>query len=171
MASSNRGAGSGSLDWDQDPWPESGRGLFQEHGAGWAPFAVELRAEVAFVFERLYGTRRLHTSKDGFTLLRPPRTKEEIDEGDWSHFDQDGRPGNTEGGVKCVQGSVSLLDQNPDDGCFQCWPGSHKVHSTIMEVNGVGNVGNYYELGQDDKRLLVQVREAHVPARHAQHAP
>jgi hypothetical protein len=40
-----------------------------------------------------------------------------------------------------------------------------------MEVNGVGNVGNYYELGQDDKRLLVQVREAHVPARHAQHAP
>ena len=24
---------------------------------------------------------------------------------------------------------------------------------------------------QDDKRLLVQVREAHVPDRHAQHAP
>jgi hypothetical protein len=73
--------------------------------------------------------------------------------GDWSHFDQDGRPGND--GLRCVQGSVSLIDQDPEDGCFQCWPGSHKVHSEVMRLNGVGATGNYYELGDDDKALLV----------------
>ena len=110
---------------EDDPWPESGRGLFQEHGSGWAAFAVRLRERVAFVFERLFGTDRLHTSKDGFTLMRPPRTAAEVEGGDWSHFDQDGRAGNE--GLKCVQGSVSLIDQDPGDGCFQCWPRSHKV--------------------------------------------
>ena len=67
---------------------------FQEHGSGWAPFSVHLRERVAFVFERMYGTRRLHCSKDGFTLLRPPRSPDDIEAGDWTHFDQDGRPGN-----------------------------------------------------------------------------
>jgi hypothetical protein len=137
LKSDLKGAGAGG----GDPWPESGRGLFQEHGSGWAPFSVELRETVAFVFERLYGsfscrsylfvflsfflcmnvrvdtfrilyhsmlllmlelsdvhppffcstnqgTHKLHTSKDGFTLLRPPRSADEVDQGDWSHFDQ-----------------------------------------------------------------------------------
>ena len=56
--------------------------------------------------------------------------------------------------LKCVQGSVALLNQDPEDGCFQCWPGSHKVHPDIMRLNGIGNTGNYYELGPDDKALL-----------------
>ena len=46
-----------------------------------------------------------------------------------------------------MQGSVSLLDQAPEDGCFQCWPGSHTVHPDLMALNAVGNTGNYYELG------------------------
>ena len=56
--------------------------------------------------------------------------------------------------LMCVQGSVALLDQDPEDGCFQCWPGSHKVHPDIMRLNAIGNTGNYYELGPDDKMLL-----------------
>jgi hypothetical protein len=47
-----------------------------------------------------------------------------------------------------VQGSISLLDQDPEDGCFQCWPGSHAVHPQIMALNGIGSTGNYYELGR-----------------------
>jgi hypothetical protein len=54
----------------------------------WAPFSIALREQVAFVFERLYGTSELHTSKDGFTFLRPPRSADEVSKGDWSHFDQ-----------------------------------------------------------------------------------
>ena len=49
---------------------------------------MRLRERVAFVFARLYGTPELHCSKDGFTLLRPPRAAAEVSRGDWSHFDQ-----------------------------------------------------------------------------------
>jgi len=32
-----------------------------------------------------------------------------------------------------------------------------QVHPEIMRLNGVGQSGNYYELGDDDKELLVQM--------------
>ena len=35
-------------------------------------------------------------------------------------------------GLQCIQGSVALTDQEEEDGCFSCWPGSHKHHDEII---------------------------------------
>jgi hypothetical protein len=37
-------------------------------------------------------------------------------------------------GLQCIQGSVALLDQGPDDGCFLCWPQSYRCHGALMEA-------------------------------------
>jgi hypothetical protein len=124
---------------DEDPWPHSGFGLlpdnFQSYQSGW--LFSDLREKLADrVFESLYGTRELHSSKEGFTFLRPnqdnrhpiwshrPRVcgKPVLHNGE--HFDQ--RAAHT--GLQCIQSSTALLDQSADDACFQCWPGSHKEH-------------------------------------------
>lgn len=36
--------------------------------------------------------------------------------------------------MQCIQGSVALLDQGPEDGCFLCWPQSYRCHGAIMEA-------------------------------------
>merc|ERR1719421_1298352 len=55
-----------------DPWPCSQRDMMQLHQAGFV--FNDLREVMAErVFEKLYGTRVLHCSKDGFTLQRHGR--------------------------------------------------------------------------------------------------
>merc|ERR1719230_2575195 len=84
-----------------DPWPCSQRDMMQLHQAGWV--FTDLRERMAErVFERLYGTKELHTSKDGFTLQRP--TSEELHLSPNDHVDQ----GWDLHGLQCVQGSVAL---------------------------------------------------------------
>jgi hypothetical protein len=82
------------------------------------------------VFEPLYGTPALHSSKDGFTLQRP--TQWELNRTPNDHSDQ----GFTMRGLNCIQGSVALTDQTRADGCFQCWPGSHRYRAEIIEGRG-----------------------------------
>ena len=133
-----------------DPWPVSGwksfTDMMQMPEAGWV-FASLKERVAARVFEKLFGTRELHASKEGFTFLRPtaggrhpafplqhaadaarPRRpfvcgKEVSAEHMGEHFDQ----GAADAGVlKCIQSSTALLDQDEArDGCFLCWPGSH----------------------------------------------
>ena len=31
-----------------------------------------------------------------------------------------------------IQSSTALIDQGPNDGCFRCWPGSHRYHVSLM---------------------------------------
>lgn len=129
-----------------DPWPHTQKDRFQLYQAGW--LFNDLREKLADrVFEPLYGTRELHCSKDGFTFHRPtgpirspdgamsfepprfmkgPRHQGTCDE----HFDQ----GAAVRGLQCIQGSVSLLDQNEGDGCFLCWPRSHQKHGAMMDA-------------------------------------
>eukprot|EP00933_Yihiella_yeosuensis_P061720 TRINITY_DN64548_c0_g1_i1.p1 TRINITY_DN64548_c0_g1~~TRINITY_DN64548_c0_g1_i1.p1 ORF type:complete len:366 (+),score=65.54 TRINITY_DN64548_c0_g1_i1:79-1176(+) len=105
-----------------DPWPCSQRDMMQCHQAGWV--FNDLRVKMAErIFEPLYGTHELHSSKDGFTLQRP--TSEELNKSPNDHFDQCHLRG-----LQCIQGSVALTDQEHDDGCFLCWPGSHKYHES-----------------------------------------
>lgn len=78
------------------------------------------------VFAPLYGTEELHVSKDGWTFQRP--TYSELNRTPNDHFDQ----GSTMKGLQCIQGSVALTDQEEEDGCFSCWPGSHKHHDEII---------------------------------------
>jgi len=99
--------------------------MMQLYQAGWV--FSDLRVSMAErVFEKLYGTQELHCSKDGFTLQRP--TNQELGASPNDHFDQRGEMQ----GLHCIQGSVALTDQEHDDGCFLCWPGSHRHHSEIL---------------------------------------
>lgn len=110
----------------KDPWPHAARDMMQLHQAGWV--FGELRETLATrVFERLYGTKALHSSKDGFCFQRPTRTPLKRRAND--HFDQSG----SKKGLHCIQASVALLDQESDDGCFVCWPGSHKHHPALAK--------------------------------------
>merc|ERR1712186_46529 len=83
----------------RDPWPHANRDMFQLHQAGWV--FGELRELMAQrVFEPLYGTKALHSSKDGFCFQRPTRSplkRREID-----HFDQSVQ----KVGLHCLQASV-----------------------------------------------------------------
>eukprot|EP00035_Acanthoeca_spectabilis_P002125 m.85199 g.85199 ORF g.85199 m.85199 type:complete len:405 (-) comp11367_c0_seq2:27-1241(-) len=135
-----------------DPWPHSGwtslPDMMQDYQAGW--LFSDLREILATrVFEPLYGTRELHCSKEGFTFHRPtaPKGCHPL-VGKQGRF-VCGRPSNTAGdhfdqrvsdpGLHCIQSSSALTDQGPDDGCFRCWPGSHKYHTTLMANKYRGN--------------------------------
>jgi len=131
-----------------DPWPHSGWRSFcdmmQTHQAGWV--FTELREKLATrVFEPLYGTRELHASKEGFTFHRPTATGEgrgihpgvdkqafvcgQPSHTSGEHFDQ----GHSESGLQYIQSSTSLLDQQSEDACFLCWPGSHRCHQQLTK--------------------------------------
>ena len=128
-----------------DPWPHSARDMMQLHQAGWV--FGELREKLAErVFEPLYGTRELHSSKDGFCFQRPTRANIRRRPND--HFDQSGQ----KVGLHCIQASVALLDQDPDDGCFVCWPGSHAHHPSLAE----GSKRDWHVLPDEAKRELEQ---------------
>ena len=108
-----------------DPWPCAQRDMFQLFQAGWV--FSDLRERIAErVFEPLYGTRQLHTSKDGFTMQRPTLGGAKRSPND--HFDQ----GTLFKGLHCIQGSFALTDQEYEDGCFQVWPGSHRLHEQVL---------------------------------------
>ena len=129
-----------------DPWPHSGwrsfSDMMQTHHAGW--LFSELRVLLAErVFAPLFGTHKLHASKEGFSFHRPTggehgmrhpvhhrqtfvcgtpsRTAGE-------HFDQ----GASEVGLQHIQSAAALLDQDVDDACFLCWPRSYEHHQRLV---------------------------------------
>lgn len=135
-----------ATDGGLDPWPSAQRDMMHKHQAGWV--FSDLRERFAErVYERMYGTRRLHCSKDGFTLQRP--TTKDVLRATNDHFDQ----GPKLLGLQCVQGSVALTDQEEGDGCFQCWPRSHQFHEQIVTQQGAPN-RDFVLLKAHDKDLL-----------------
>jgi len=130
-----------------DPWPHASRDMMQLYQAGW--LFGELREALGTrVFEPLYGTRKLHCSKDGFCFQRPTKTdpkRRPID-----HFDQSG----CKLGLHCIQGSVALLDQESGDGCFSCWPGSHRHHARIAGKKP--KPSDWFVLSDADKASLTE---------------
>ncbi|KAL7544005.1 hypothetical protein ACHAXR_013412 [Thalassiosira sp. AJA248-18] len=137
-----------------DPWPHSGwhflPDMCQSFQAGW--LFGSLRERLADrIFEPLYGTSQLHSSKEGFTFHRPtapgvasngalhpvldrerPRVCGKVQvRAMGEHFDQCA----AHTGLQCIQSSTALIDQDMDgaDGCFQCWPRSHVEHPRITK--------------------------------------
>ena len=131
-----------------DPWPHSGwiwlSDMCQSYQGGW--LFSELREKLATrVFEKIYGTHELHSSKEGFTFHRPTCTPEGYDHPllhakpprvcnqethtSGEHLDQ--RASHT--GLQCLQSSTAFVDQTAKDGCFLCWPGSHKEHARMTK--------------------------------------
>ena len=134
-----------------DPWPHSGwkflPDMCQSFQAGWLFSGLrELLAER--VFGPLYNTTQLHSSKEGFTFHRPtapvapngsthpvlvqerPRVCGKVQHrGNGEHFDQCA----SDTGLHCIQSSTALLDQHEGDGCFMCWPKSHRQHATMTK--------------------------------------
>jgi len=153
--------------WQQhggvDPWPCSQRDMMQGHQAGWV--FSELREAMALrVFEPLYGTDELHCSKDGFTLQRP--THRELSRRPNDHFDQ----GAHHQGLHCIQGSVALTDQEHEDGCFSCWPGSHEYHQEIFSNRrraASGQRKDFAILDEKQKEYLQEqgIQNLRVPVR------
>jgi len=145
----------------QDPWPQSQRDMMQLHQAGWV-FADLKEMFAERVFERLYGTRELHCSKDGFTFQRP--TWQELGRNPNDHFDQ----GSSQRGLQCVQGSVALTDQEEADGCFLVWPGSHRYREEILEACPAGRRRpDFIILGEQEKDILrsAGIRPIRVPVK------
>lgn len=144
-----------------DPWPCKQRDMMQLHHAGWV--FSDLREKMAErVFEKLYGTKELHSSKDGFTLQRP--TERELSRPPNDHYDQ----GSSLAGLQCIQGSVALTDQEYEDGCFLCWPGSHRHHATIMAGRtGKRGRADFIILNESEKGFLEDqgIRPLRVPVR------
>mmetsp|Transcript_85964 Transcript_85964/g.227914 ORF Transcript_85964/g.227914 Transcript_85964/m.227914 type:complete len:395 (+) Transcript_85964:98-1282(+) len=130
-----------------DPWPHAQRDMMQLHQAGWV-FGGLRETLAERVFEPLYGTRELHCSKDGFTFQRP--TREQLSTTPNDHFDQ----GSTLLGLQCVQGSVALTDQDENDGCFLCWPGSHEYRERILASKGQKGARDFVILTDADKDVL-----------------
>lgn len=135
---------------EPDVWPCAQRDMFQLHQAGW--LFSELREKFAArVFEPLYGTGALHVSKDGFTFQRPvdsaPLKRTPND-----HFDQ----GTRWMGLQCIQGSVALTDQSAQDGCFQVWPGSHRLREQLLQgrPTGKGRL-DFLILSEQERKYLV----------------
>mmetsp|Transcript_24659 Transcript_24659/g.37472 ORF Transcript_24659/g.37472 Transcript_24659/m.37472 type:complete len:376 (-) Transcript_24659:335-1462(-) len=135
---------------DLDPWPHAQRDMFQLHQAGW--LFSDLREKMADrVYAQLYGSNELHVSKDGFTFFRP--TDKQIETTPNDHFDQ----GLGYLGIHCVQGSVALTDQEEGDGCFQCWPGSHKYREKLLGSVSPGKAyKDFIMLNEKDKAMLRQ---------------
>jgi ectoine hydroxylase-related dioxygenase (phytanoyl-CoA dioxygenase family) len=152
--------------YDENQWPYSyGEGLMHYHGIAWnqASRSVRSHDNVLKVFSTLWETDKLHTSVDGINMKRPP-LEYPTDDFDFVHVDQDG----TERGLVCVQGSVNLIDQMDDDGCFVCWPGSHKLHKKILEDDR--DRGHWYEFEKQDYDLMekegMSSKRIPVPAGH-----
>ena len=148
-----------------DPFPYTGyktfSDMFQSNGAGWV--LGEVRTVLAErVFEVLYDTNELHSSKEGFTFHRPTGTIKTVDNCSDQSRDYKGPPSSwldrvrdqhivcgkrqqlsngehfdqtsSVGGLQTIQSLVALEDQQEGvDGHFLCWPGSHKMHRQLTK--------------------------------------
>lgn len=117
---------------EPDTWTDEGlaivsangiaNGLINKRGAGQSDLNWYVRSLplVRKVFEQVWGTEDLITSFDCFGLFRPWHTGKFFKTlGGWFHVDQ-GSPG-----MQCIQGLLSIFDQDASTGGLTVIPGSH----------------------------------------------
>mmetsp|Transcript_96485 Transcript_96485/g.251514 ORF Transcript_96485/g.251514 Transcript_96485/m.251514 type:complete len:387 (+) Transcript_96485:128-1288(+) len=128
-------------------------GLVNSRGAGQSELSWFLRERTKRVFATLWGTDDLITSFDGIGIFRPWRHVSTTGgvsvgflknrtRGGWLHVDQ-GR--STAGQMCCVQGLVSLYEQNARTGGFQVVPKSHLLHKEIVDEFADDQLVDYVE--------------------------
>ncbi|CAJ1387105.1 unnamed protein product [Effrenium voratum] len=114
------------------PW----RGIINGRGVGQCDLSwfIRTRAKVQQAFAGIWGTDELITSFDGINVFRPWHAGFSKTEGGWFHVDQ----GATQQGRCCVQGLVSLYDQNERTGGLVVKPKSHLRHQELCELSKGG---------------------------------
>lgn len=119
--------------WTDESFAKMGqplRGLINGRGVGQSDVSwfVRTRPEVQRVFSKIWRTSELLTSFDGLNVFRPWHLGKTV--GGWFHVDQ----GRLVVGRSCVQGFVSLTDQDLGTGGLMLVPGSHLFHDEVCEV-------------------------------------
>jgi len=98
-------------------------GIINKRGAGHSDLSWYVRTlpRVREVFAHVWGTSELLTSYDAFGLFRPWHSGKFMKTlGGWLHADQ------CSPGRQCIQGLLSLYDQDHTTGGFTVIPGSHR---------------------------------------------
>jgi len=114
--------------WKSSNWPSHKHGIFQNYGVGHQQFVWDIRTEprIIDIFEKIYNTRKLLVSFDGFNLSK---IEGKTHSNPWPHVDQGGK----DSSFKCIQGLVNLLPNGPDDGGLFVYDGSFKLHKSFFE--------------------------------------
>jgi len=107
--------------------------IFQNWGLGQSQFCWDVRTndKVIDVFERIYNTKDLLVSIDGFSLSLPPEVTGDWEQNSWYHFDQNTSKPNFE----CVQGWINGRDTNDGDSTLSVMLGSHRLHQQYGNIN------------------------------------
>ncbi|CAF1296028.1 unnamed protein product [Rotaria sordida] len=116
-------------------WPSfSTHGVISGHGIGQSDFLWNVRSneQVKQVFARIWNTRQLLVSFDGCGVFRDWRYNPTWKtNGGWNHVDQNPK-------IKphrcCIQGFVSLTDQNEKTGGLIVYPRSHLYFTELSDV-------------------------------------
>eukprot|EP00927_Polykrikos_kofoidii_P051615 TRINITY_DN45408_c0_g1_i1.p1 TRINITY_DN45408_c0_g1~~TRINITY_DN45408_c0_g1_i1.p1 ORF type:complete len:359 (-),score=40.68 TRINITY_DN45408_c0_g1_i1:534-1544(-) len=108
-------------------------GLINGRGVGQSDLLWYVRTcpLVREAFQRIWETSELLTSFDGMGVFRPWHGGDfQKTTGGWFHVDQ----GRSKPGLQCVQGLVSLFDQNARTGGLVVIPASHLHHNEVVEL-------------------------------------
>jgi len=148
--------------WTDEAYGSIGKlfmGIVNGRGVGQSDLCWFVRTQplVRSVFERIWDTSQLIVSFDAISVFRPWHHKRYQmckTHGSWFHVDQ----GRSKEGLQCVQGFVSLTDQDTTTGGLVVVPGSHKKHAQL--IDGVDHnmdfidVPTHSELLQAPHRLV-----------------
>mmetsp|Transcript_41786 Transcript_41786/g.99114 ORF Transcript_41786/g.99114 Transcript_41786/m.99114 type:complete len:331 (-) Transcript_41786:231-1223(-) len=128
------------MSWGRlDDFIHKDTGIINSYGIGQSRLLWYLRGlpAVRAVFQELWETDDIITSFDGAGLFRPwnidPAWKTN---GGWFHVDQSPR----RKGRACVQGLVTLYDQDTSTGGLVVVPGSHRHHQALCRSTATGVV-------------------------------
>jgi len=113
----------------------STRGIVKGHGIGQSELLWHVRSNrsVKKVFAHIWNTRQLLTSFDGCCTFRDWRYNSSWKTtGGWNHVDQNPRK---KPNRCCVQGLVSMYDQNEKTGSLVVYPKSH-LHFAELATTG-----------------------------------
>ena len=116
-------------------WPQySTHGVIKGHGIGQSELLWNVRSNrlIKKVFARIWNTRQLLTSFDGCCTFRDWRVNSSWKtNGGWNHVDQNPK---TKPDKCCIQGLVSLYDQNEKTGSLVVYPNTHLQFNELTNV-------------------------------------
>eukprot|EP00466_Bigelowiella_natans_P002039 jgi/Bigna1/90374/estExt_fgenesh1_pg.C_680075 len=144
--------------WEKPYFPgDPTTGIISRNGAGQSPFSwfVRSRGRVKQVFSSIWDTDDLIVSFDGFGVFRPWSYKKTWrTKGGWYHVDQNPvhKPG-----LHCVQGLVSLYDQNVSTGGLTVIPGSqHEMPDFAKRHKYIQHYSDYIPIAKHDQILKMK---------------
>mmetsp|Transcript_1327 Transcript_1327/g.2226 ORF Transcript_1327/g.2226 Transcript_1327/m.2226 type:complete len:381 (-) Transcript_1327:330-1472(-) len=146
-----------------EKWPKRGKpetwenfpgnptyGIIASMGAGQSPFAwfVRSRPRVKDAFAAVWSTNDLLVSFDGFGAFRPWKYKSSWrTRGGWFHVDQNAK---YKPGKCCIQGLVSMFDQDHTTGGLTVISGSHHMFEDYASRNPPRHSMDFVRIQSED---------------------